>query len=132
MEAETKVDLMGPLDAWVEVVWKLPDEEVDPTTLYQVTKDLRDALGQLIYATGDYPDRSLSPFFSQAHAIIRNLIGLSGQYLWQDYTDSDVDARCDLEWDVHSLARAIDPHHDIPESVTPAYVMGTVYPTPEV
>jgi hypothetical protein len=121
-------DLIEPLNTWLVVV---RNEDIDSDNLVAATTNLVEALKEMMTATGEYPNRHLHPQFSEAHHIIRNLIGLSGQFLWNVYTDSDTDAPCDLEWDVHHLQKAIDDSYTIPDDVEPAYVMGTVYPTPD-
>lgn len=61
-----------------------------------------------------------------------NVLHLSMQFLTGQYTDSDTDAPCDIEWDVYSfLERAIEGYKR-PADHYPAYVLSTIYPTPEV
>jgi hypothetical protein len=128
MTVELETDLITPLQRWTAVVF---EEEMDKAALVTATADLTDALRKLCYATGTLGvDRELSPYFSQATMIRHNLVGLSGQYLWDDYTDSDTDARCDVEWDVWQLAKACNPSLVVPEDVEPAYVLGTVFSPP--
>lgn len=122
-------DLITPLDEWLKVVRQ---EDICREELIRTTDELVHQLQEIRVALPgeDYP-RKLHPQFSQANHIVRSLIDLSGSFLWGNYTDSDTDAPCDLEWDVHHLQRDLNPAHVIPEDVEPAYVMGTVYPTPE-
>lgn len=121
-----KVDLVPALRAWTDVVF---EEEWSDDSLVASTRLLRNALREVAKVREeDNPvPRELPDYFSEAYQITRNLIGLSGQYLWDDYTDSDVDARCDVEWDVHMLQKALDPTHTIPDDVEPAYVMATIF-----
>ena len=117
------VDLIAPLDKWLEVV---RNDDIQKDALVTTTADLVRLL-HLDYGTYGH-------LHGKYFAIRRHLIELSGQFLWDDYTDSNTDEPCDIEWDVHHLQADINPNYVIPsiDDVGPAYVSGTVYPTPDV
>lgn len=122
--------MIDALNHWLAVV---REDDIDTFHLVLTTQTLVNELRSIdiIGRDSDTGHNVLHPQFSEAHAIARNVIALSGSFLWGVYTDSDTDAPCDVEWDVHNLTKAILPSYKIPADVGPAYVMGTVYPTPE-
>lgn len=120
--------MIEALNNWLECV---RHEDIDKFHLVLATQSLVDELNTISVAYRTPEGSTLHPQFSEAFNINRNLIGLSAQFLWGLYTDSDTDAPCDIEWDVHHLMKAILPSYEIPADVGPAYVMGTVYPTPD-
>jgi len=132
--------LLEALEKWLKAVdpWTWPASEADLTSdqvlqLVTTTRELRRQIGDLACtATGEPPNVVLHPLFSDGHALIRNLIGLSGSFLWQHYTDSDTDSPCDMEWDVHTLLEKADIGYTKPvdEYLQPAYV-SNYYDGPE-
>jgi len=68
--------------------------------------------------------------WGDSFAIRRSIMGLSAQFLWDDYTDSNTDEPCDVEWDVHTLLSKLDKDHKVPDEVRPAYV-GNYYEGPK-
>lgn len=121
------LDLITPLNAWLTVV---REDDIPKTDLVKTTRDLKEALGELRVGLPGEAPRTLHPLFFQAHAIMTALLDLSARFLWDDYTDSDTDAPCDLEWDVHHLQQALNPSHVFPADIQPAYVMATVFSGP--
>jgi hypothetical protein len=47
---------------------------------------------------------------------------LTGQFLLNDYTDSNTDEPCDVEWNVTGLVQLVDPTYQRPDEIQPAYV----------
>ena len=126
-----KINLMPALQCWCDVVF---EESWEQMTLMNATQLLCDALESVarVREANNPGPRELPEFVSEALQIRQKLVDLSGRYLWHTFTDSDVDARCDIEWDVHKLQQAIDPTHVIPSDVEPAFVLAHTFPAPEM
>lgn len=62
--------------------------------------------------------------------IIQAVSWVSLRFVSDQFGDDDTDAPCDVEWDVHSLIRAVDSTHQIPAEIEPSHVVGTVFPHP--
>ena len=116
--------LIEHLNEWVEATTAYSD---DPLPNNQ---RLIDSSHELI---GDL--RNYTPYGHDEHhhgwQISELVLGVSARFIFGHYTDSDTDAPADVEYDVHNHAAAVDPLYQVPEDITPAYVIGTVYDTPE-
>lgn len=64
------------------------------------------------------------------NTITQTMQAVSLRFIGDEYGDDDTDAPCDVEWDVHSLIHAVDPSHEIDDSLQPSHVVGTVFPHP--
>lgn len=62
--------------------------------------------------------------------IVRTIQAVSLRFIGDEYGDDDTDSPCDVEWDVHSLIRVVDPTYEIPGEIEPSHVVGTVFPHP--
>jgi hypothetical protein len=116
--------LLSALDAWVAATSQYSEHSPPP-----------DHAGVLAAATCALMHK-LCPFLGmpawrvRATVIATNLLALTGRFIDERYGDDDTDGPCDVEWDVHSLVRAIEPIHVIPGEVVPAHVVGTAFPHP--
>lgn len=68
--------------------------------------------------------------YANSFALISETIFLAARFMFEHFTDSDVDSICDVEYDIHCYVRALDPTHVIPDDVSPACVLETIYPHP--
>ena len=122
--------IIKALDEWYRATepWMIPKEAEEITDeevllLYHTMLVLRQRLSVFTSAIGQpMVNRELHPLFSDANQVIGHLIALTGSYLGQHYSDSDMDASSDVEWDVNQLLEKADIGFITPMDVRPAYV----------
>lgn len=131
-------DVIQCLTEWFEAVqpWTLPQDDFskeEVEALITTTQNFREALGSYGYALDtEGGGRDLSAGFSDSFTLTRNLIDISARFLWQCYTDSDMDAPVDMEWDTHVFLTKYAEGYQMPddEDLRPAYV-SNFYDGPE-
>lgn len=110
------------LDRWIMAVNAYPDGS-DPSTpeMRQELLDSTDALHTILAKVSILDVK-------EAFTIRRNLITLTAQFLFNDYSDSDTDAPCDMEYDVYRLMETLHPTFGFDRAaIMPAFVMLTVF-----
>jgi hypothetical protein len=95
-----------------------PEEITDEMRLALVlaTRNLNSALVDLVPYSSSQELRELG--YSTRH----HMRDLSMQFLVNEYTDSNTDETCDVEWNVTGLVMLKHPPYERPDEIRPAYV----------
>jgi len=100
--------------------------EVNDGTQLALANTARDLVAALIDLT-PYSQFQNGEVYELSYKIRVNIRDLTGQFLTNDYTDSNTDEPNDMEWDVCSLVAMIYEDYEVPEDMMPSYV-GNIFP----
>jgi hypothetical protein len=124
--------VLDALADWVQATdpFTLPAEEITGEmrlNLVEATRKLNSAIIDLVPYSQEAPEE----LRSLAYNIRAHVRDLSMQFIVDEYTDSNTDEPCDVEWDVTGLVMMKDPTYVRPDEITPAYVANTLPGPPE-
>ena len=71
---------------------------------------------------GDDGWKTQNDLWHLAYHTRRHIRDLTGQFLLEDYTDSNTDEPCDAEWNVTGLVMLVHPEYERPDDIRPGYV----------
>jgi hypothetical protein len=71
---------------------------------------------------GDEGWETANNLWSLAYHTRAHIRDLTGQFLLEEYTDSNTDEPCDAEWNVTGLVMLIHPDYERPDDIRPGFV----------
>jgi hypothetical protein len=123
--------VLDALADWVQATdpYTVPFDVTDDIRLELVrtTKALNSAIVDLVpypsqVRPGDEGWETANNLWHLAYHTRVHIRELSGQFLMEDYTDSNTDEPCDAEWNVTGLVMLVHPEYKRPDFVRPGYV----------